>query len=391
MWCAVFLLVLLVVAGCGGGGSSGTTGGTDPASVGSTGVEANPNAVVARVGGAVITKASFEHALFIAARSEESNPVIPVPPNFTACVTRLKAPSEGSASAGASAASAATLRSRCSVRYDALETTALDKLILDDWLAGGAAEEGVSVSAQEVDQRLQSLDPNRSDQSRLEKNLALQGRTMADHLLELRIQMLAEGIRRAIARRTGHISQAQVVSDYDQHKQAFGVPERRDFHIFGAASRAEAERAKREVVSGKSFAVVVKKLPSEAQPIFSVKGLVLGYKSGEYHQVPLNRAIFAARPYVLTGPVGVSGGYFVFEVTRVHQGQQKSLAQSEAAIKKTLPAERFNAALAAFIGAWRTRWIARTNCQAGYVVAKCRQFTPTAGSPSESPYLPALE
>ena len=385
---AVSICVVLVVAGCGSGGSSSTAGHSDLAAVSSAAAEADPNAVVARVGGTAITKASFEHALLVAAKSEEPSPVIPVPPDFTACVTRLQASSEGSASASTSAPSAATLRSRCSAHYDALETTALDSLILDDWLIGGAAEEGVSVSAQQVHQRLQRLG---SSPSLLEKNLAAQGRTMADHVLEIRIQMLAEGIRQALARRTDHISQAQIVSYYNEHKQAFGTPERRDFHIFGAASKAEAERAKREIASGKSFAAVVKKLPSEAQPIYSVEGLVVGYKSGEYHQIPLNRAIFAASPHVLSGPVGVSGGYYVFEVTRVHPAQQKSLAQSQAAIEKTLPSELFKSALAEFVSTWRTRWISRTECQKGYVVASCRQFTSSAGSPAESQRVPLLE
>ena len=246
----------------------------------------------------------------------------------------------------------------------------------------------MSVSAQQLHQRLQRLGSN---PSLLAKNLAAQGRTIADHVLDIRIQMLAEGIRQAIARKTGHISHAQIVSYYNQHKQTFGVPERRDFYIIGAASQAQAERAKREITSGKSFATVFKKLPAEAQPIFSVKGLVMGYKSGEYHQVPLNRAIFTASLHVLSGPVGVSGGYYVFEVTRVHPAQQKSLAQSEAAIKKTLPAELFNAALAKFISTWRTKWISKTECHKGYIIAKCREFTPSPGSPPESPYVYALE
>ncbi len=383
----VSVCVVLAVAGCGGGG--GTAGRSDPAGVTSGGSDAAPNAVVARVGGTAITKASFEHALIVAARSEEPDPVIPVPPNFAACVARLKASSDGSASAGVGASGVAALRGRCGAHYEALKTTALDSLILDDWLAGGAAEEGVSVSAQQVDQRLKSLGGN---PALIAKNLAAQGRTMADHVLEIRMEMLAEGIRQAIAQKTDHVSHAQVVSYYNEHKQAFGVPERRDLHIVGGASQAEAERAKREIASGKSFATVVKKLPVEAQPAFGVEGSVGEYRPGEYHQVPLNRAIFAARPHVLSGPVGVSGGYFVFEVTRVYPAQQKSLAQSEAVIRKELPAERLNAALAEFISSWRARWVSRTECQKGYVVAKCRGFTPSAGSPAESPHvLPALE
>jgi hypothetical protein len=385
---AVVVCVVLAVAGCGGAGSGSMVGHSDSAAVSSVGVEADPNAVVARVGGQVITKASFEHAVFIAARSEEPDPVIPVPPSFTGCVARLRASSGGSVSAGMSVSSAATLRGRCSAHYDALETTALDSLILDDWLIGGAAEEGVSVSGQQVHQHLRSLG---GDPAVLERNLAMQGRTMADYVFEARVQMLAEGIRRVIARKADHVSRAQLVSYYSQHKQAFGVPERRDFHIVGAVSEAQAERAKREIAAGRSFAAVVKELPPDAQPIYSKEGLVVGYQSGAYHQVPLNRAIFTANPRVLTGPVGVSGGFYVFEVTRVHPAQQKSLAQSEAEIKKTLPSERFNAALAEFIRSRRSRWVSRTECERGYVVADCREYVSPAGSSVESPRVPALE
>lgn len=135
----------------------------------------------------------FATSLGTSARSEEPNPVIPAPPDFAACVTRLKASSAGSASAGTSET---TLRSRCSAHYDALKTTALDSLILDDWLIGGAAEEGVTVNQQQLDQRLQSLKrERRGNEALLERNLAAQGRTMADYVLETRVQMLAEGTR----------------------------------------------------------------------------------------------------------------------------------------------------------------------------------------------------
>ena len=387
----VFVCGVLVVAGCGGGGSSVAAGRSGSVAVVSADPDGAPNAVVARVGGSVITKAAFEHELLVAARGDEPNPVVPVPPSFASCVGRLKVLPVGSASSGTKTPSDAVLRGQCSARYQALATVALGNLIFDDWLIGGATEEGVSVSDQQARERLQSLERKGGDQALLERNLAAQDRTLADHVQEIRMQMLGEGIRHAIAVRTGHISRAQIAGYYDQHREAFGVPQRRDLEIVGAASEVGAERAKREISSGKSFASVVKKLPSQRQPIFSVHGLVMGYKSGVYHQRPLNTAIFAARPHVLSGPVGVEGGYFVFEVTRVYPARQKTLAQSEAAIKQQLPSELFHSAITAFISAWRARWLSRTDCQKGYVVAKCRQFTPAAGSPAESPYVYVLE
>ena len=118
---------------------------------------------------------------------------------------------------------------------------------------------------------------------------------------------------------------------------------------------------------------------------------MVGYKSGIYHQVAAAPGDLAAAPRVLSGPVGVTGNFYVFEVTRVHPGKPESLAQAQAAIRATLASELLNSTRAKFISAWRASWISRTECENGYVVARCRQFTPPAGTSPESPYVPSLE
>ncbi len=323
----------------------------------------------------------FAHALFAEGRTTEGpDPVIPVPPGFGGCVARLKAVGARSSVGGSKGLGVAALRGVCGERYKVLETKALGKLIARDWVVGGAAEAGVSVSEQEVQRELEKAERERV---RLEKNLVATGRTVADLALETRVQLLAEGMRQAIGKRTGQISRAQVVGYFHAHRQLFGVPRRRDLEIARVASRSAGERVKREIASGKSFASVVKRLPLQ-QPIYSEQGLVMGYQSGMYRERPLNQAIFAARPNVLSGPVSINLGYYVFEVTRVYPARPQTLAQAQATIRRQLPGELYEPALAAFISRWRARWTARTNCQPGYVVAKCRQAGPPAEA--EDPY-----
>ena len=146
-------------------------------------------------------------------------------------------------------------------------------------------------------------------------------------------------------------------------------------------------KAKREIASGKSFATVAKKIPLQ-QPIFSKDGAVLNYEPGMYREEPLDHAIFAAKPNVLSGPVAINLGYYVFEVKRTYPAQQKTLAQSEAAIKAELPQSLYLQALTSFITKWRERWTAQTDCQPGYVVPKCSQYKLPAGSSpeAEDPY-----
>jgi hypothetical protein len=208
---------------------------------------------------------------------------------------------------------------------------------------------------------------------------------VADFALETKVQLLAEGIRHALTRKTAHLNQAQIVNYYNEHKQLFGVPKRRDLEIARAGSEAEALKIKAEIASGKTFASVVRTLPLP-QPIYSKKGMVLRYEPHLYHQPPLNDAIFAAKPNVLSGPVKIEEGYYVFEVKRAYPLRPSTLAQAQTAIRRQLPTMLYKQALVAFVSEWRKRWAARTDCQPGYVVAKCRQASSATPPENQDPY-----
>jgi parvulin-like peptidyl-prolyl isomerase len=372
-WAAVLSVVVLALGGCGGSGNAAATAGAgsagDPVS--------EPDAVVARVGTQVITKAVFAHALAGVEKFEGLVGDAPVPPDFTACVRHVEATS--TAAAGARPGRAA-LRVECQGQYQGLMTRALDRLISDQWVIGGAAEAGVSVSAAELRAYLKREQNGRS-QAQVARQLALYGRTLADAAVSSRVQLLSEGIRHLFAARTEHLSSAQVAGYYDAHRSEFGTPPRRAVEIARTASRAEALRVKREIASGRSFASVVKGLPVE-QPIFSKDGFIPEYEPNLYREPPLNDAIFAARPGVLSGPVGIYLGYYIFEVKRTFAAVQEPLSAAQATIRAKLPNELYKRAFSAFVAGWRARWKAKTFCSPGFVTAKC------AGAPgiAEDPF-----
>jgi len=86
------------------------------------------------------------------------------------------------------------------------------------------------------------------------------------------------------------------------------------------------------------------------------------------------RAIFAARPHVVVGPLPLFGHYAVFEVTRIVPSRRQPLAQARSSIERQLAGEQQRQTLARFISAWRARWIAKTDCQPQDVMQKCRQY-----------------
>ena len=192
---------------------------------------------------------------------------------------------------------------------------------------------------------------------------------------------LAEKIRHLLAARTEHLTAAQVAAYYDAHRSQFGTPPRRALYIARARSEAEALKVKREIVSGRSFASVVKGLPLE-QPIFTKDGFLADYEPNLYSEPPLNNAIYAAKPNVVAGPVRISLGYYVFEVKRLIPAVPEPFKQAQATIRAQLPNELYKQALRTFVARSRARWRSKTKCRAGYVVAKC------AGAPLgfEDPY-----
>jgi hypothetical protein len=89
----------------------------------------------------------------------------------------------------------------------------------------------------------------------------------------------------------------------------------------------------------------------------------------------IRRAIFAAKPGVLVGPMLLNNLYAVFAVTRIVPRVVQPLTRVQGSIEMRLAEVQQRRTLAKFIKTWRSRWTARTDCHPGYVVQKCRQYT----------------
>ena len=327
-----------------------------------------PDLVVARVGHYAITKQLLHHWMVAAVRSEPtSGDIVPEPPSFTTCVAKLKADSRP-------AKATAALKGQCEQRYRSLVQQTLTELIRRQWVFGGAAEVHASVSNGDVQDHFEKF---RREQFPTDAQyrgfLQSSGRTTSDLKLELKGDLVSEAIRSAIKTRAERISQTQIANYYDRHKRHFAVPERRELEIIRTGSKQQALRAKQEIAGGRSFAALSKAY-THLQPVFSKDGLVSHLGPGEYTEKPLNNAIFTAKTGVLEGPVRITLGYYVFRVKRIMSGYQRPFSRVEHSIEQTLPRQRAQRALAAFVKHWRLKWKAITHCRPGYIVAKCAKY-----------------
>jgi foldase protein PrsA len=381
------LLLLLLTAGllasCGGTSSKpsanagATSSATTSASSGSSAQTTTPpptssslplGTPVARVGSATITWAMLRHEMSIGPGGTHE---VPEPPSFSACVAH----GGPVAPASAGAKPSGTPEQQCRKRYRELLEPALSSLIRSQWLLGEGSEKALKLNQGELQKELAQY-----SQGALKTQLAASGLTLADVRQNILTQQITDRLFAQVKARTPRVDAAYIARYYAAHKQSLAVPEERDLHIIRTASDGAAQKVLEEIKAGKSFAEVRKRI-SLPQPVRTSEGTFIGLTPKLFTETVLAHAIFRARPHVLSGPVKISLGYYVFEVLRIRPPHVQSLGEARASLQKELPEEVHHRVLAATIAAFRKKWTARTDCKAGFVVEGCRQYRMTASSP----------
>jgi parvulin-like peptidyl-prolyl isomerase len=351
-----------------------------------------PGNAVVQVGGTPISKDAFKHWVGIAATASSASagsaatkPVLPEPPDYKACIAHLQATTPAPAK-GQPAPTTAQLKSQCEQQYKQLQQQVLGFLISSDWVLGEAAALGVKVSDAEVHKQFAKIKAGQFPRAaEYEKFLAHTGQTTSDLLLRVKLNLLSSKIQEKIAKRKHAVTKAEIEKYYNENKQRFGTPEKRNVEVVLTKAEAEAKKARQEIESGKSFAVVAKKVSID--PGSRVNGGLLQEVVKGQQDKTLDQAVFSAQTNVLGGPLKTPFGYYIYRVKSTTPGNQQSLSQAEAAIKSQLTAQQSQTSLSSFVKEFRKKWKAKTECRSGYVIRDCKQFkepktsTTTTGAP----------
>ncbi len=358
---AIFITALTLTA-CGGGGIPG-------------------NAVVS-VNGNAITNTAFNHWMAVAANANAGataagqtapKAVVPDPPTYKACIAHLEATAPKPAK-GQPKPTAATLKTQCEQEYTSLKQTTLAFLISGNWVLGEAGEQGVKVTDSEVKKQFNQIKnqqfPKEAD---FQKFLASTGYTVSDLLLRVKLNLLGSKIQKKVSKDAGKKpTQKEISAYYEQHKSQYGQPERRNILIILTKTQAQAEAAKKEIESGKSFAGVAKK--SSIDPVSKAAGGSLpGVVKGQEEKA-LDAAVFGAKVNVLGGPIKTPFGYYIYEVKKTLPANQQPLKQVQSSIQQQIAAQKQQKALSEFVKNFRKKWTSRTDCRSQYLVQDCKGY-----------------
>jgi foldase protein PrsA len=347
-----------------------------------------PSNGVARVGDTVITKSEFETTLnqmfasvAAAAPNQKTKPPVPDPPDFTKCVAYLKKTAPKPAK-GQPKTTDAQYKAQCKQQYDSTRDRALQQLISNEWILGEAKDQGVSVSDAEVRKEMNAqIKQFFKKKGQFEQYLKTSGLTRDDIFEQFKINQLTQKIRDKVLKDVPKVNDAQIAAFYKKNKAQFQQPERRNMLIVLAKTKGNADKAKAELESGKSFASVAKKYSID--PSTKTQGGQLNGVAKGQQEKALDQAAFKAKKGALVGPIKTQYGWYVFKVTGSTPASNTTLAKAKPTIRQQLVSQNENKVLGDFAKKFQEDWQGDTNCAKGYVVAQCKNApkpkTNTAG------------
>lgn len=255
---------------------------------------------------------------------------------------------------------------------DSSKRRALALLISSNALVGEATGRGLAVPSDAVD--FAFTEREEQDGARqLREHLKATGQTVADVKLEISAELALDAMRQDVERRAARITQREVADFYSRNRQLFRAPELRvvDF-IETLPSRSAAIALIKQIGAGTRFAEMGfrERVPRPLIP------------TGRPDKIRLVNAIFSARPGVASSPLRFFHAWTVFVVRKIipPHGLPKPLAEVRDEAAKRLTALRHDKLAAQLDKEYRERWVARTQCHAGYVVPGCAQYRGPMGS-----------
>ncbi len=260
---------------------------------------------------------------------------------------------------------------------------ALAFLIASNQLIGEAAAQGLHLSEAQVARRVrEQWESTPSGHAEFESALKASGETLADIELETKAQWATSAVGELVSRRVDSLARARVtaaavLSYYHRHIAQFRYSERRDYEIIENLPTAAAARALgRRIGPGKRFHQMG--IPESYARIPS------NFAEDE-GKAPVMRAIFAAKPGVISRPMILHRHYVLFVVRRIKPAGLQAFTAVRGKIESRLLEQSRRRLLGSMVTEYRAKWLAQTECRPGYVVQKCRQYT-GARAPESAPF-----
>jgi parvulin-like peptidyl-prolyl isomerase len=277
-------------------------------------------------------------------------------------------------------------------QYDALHETTIAQLVENSWLLGLGAEEGITISLKELEEKEEEIVEKEFEGSRKKFNefLKTSGYTTQEVNEKLLVgavsEQLAEPLENEVA--AAKPSKGEIEEAYEAQKSTrFTLPETRDIRILTNKDTKKVEEAKAALEkdnSAKAWKEAIKKY-AESPATASTGGLQPGVTEEQYPG-EVGEAMFAAAKGKLEGPFKFTLGDLIFQVEKVTPEKVRPLGEAEAEVKSELEQKKKEEIFNGYIESFRNDWRSRTFCASDFTIEKsCANFNGTVKAEGVSP------
>lgn len=266
---------------------------------------------------------------------------------------------------------ATQLKEYCQSVEKQLKDGAIGQLLTAQFLAGEAKEDKIEVSDKEIDKALAAkYTQTIGGKQNLAKFTALTGLGEPAFREQVKTELIGQKIQEKISKDAGKVSDAEVQEYYDKNKAQYTQPEMRDLRIVLTKTKAEADKAKKELDGGAKFGDVVKEYSIDT--ITKKDGGKLANVAKGQQEKALGDASFKAKKGEIVGPIKTETGFYVVEVDKITASKLVPFKDVKEQIKQQLTQTKPQEALTKWQTETLDSWKDKTNCRKGYVVDFCK-------------------
>ncbi len=265
-----------------------------------------------------------------------------------------------------------------SPQYAQVQSGATDDLLLSRWVAGEAADRGITVSDSQVTDRLDQIIKSQfHGQKGFQQFLKQSHYTEQDAQDRVRLQLLSDEIQKqVIPTAQPPVSDADIQNFYDANITQFQQPETRDFRLILNKDQSQVQAAADALAKDDSDAnwAKVAKQYSTDPTTKSTGGLRQGVSTGQ-SEPALDDQVFSAPVGQLVGPFQGQNGYYLIEVQKITPAKTTPLdKQASDQIKQQLASVESQQIAQSFQADFTDKWRSRTFCASSFVNPRCANY-----------------
>jgi foldase protein PrsA len=263
-------------------------------------------------------------------------------------------------------------------QYAALRDAAMSDVLLGRWVAGEAADRGITLSDSEISNRLdQIIKQDFGGQKQFEQYLKQAHFTAEQARQRVELQLLSNEIQKQVLPQDSGVSDSEIEDYYNANLTQFEQPETRDVRQLVNKDQAKVEQAKsllEQDDSPASWKKVAARFSTE-DATKDVGGLVQGVTEDQ-REPSIGEAIFSAAEGQLVGPVKGEAGYYLIEVEKITPAKTTPLSDVSKQIGQQLAQGEQQQISQDFQQDFLAKWTSRTFCADDYLIDRCENFTP---------------